>query len=87
LNKTGGFLIRDNVLVAKTIQRDFVAATVICSHEQQRKMLYDDDKNQFHCTAHDARFDATGKGLNNNGKRNLTIYNTQLNGNDLRVFS
>lgn len=87
LNRTGGFLIKDNVLVARTIQGDYVAATVICSHEQQRKVVYDDDKNQFHCTAHDARFDSRGKGLNSNGKRNLTVYNTQLNGNDLRVYS
>lgn len=87
LTKSGGFLIKENVLVAKTTQGDYIAATLICSHEQERKVMYDEANNQFHCTAHDARFDASGKGLNNNGKRNLTTYITELNGTSLHVFS
>lgn len=87
LTKPGGFVVKDNVLVAKTLQGDYVAATVICSHEQRKEIIFEDDKNQFHCTAHDARFDSNGKGLNKEGNKNLTVYNTTIEANNLRILS
>ncbi len=87
LTKTSGFVIKDNVLVARTFQGDYVAATVICSHEQRKEIVFEGERNQFHCTAHDARFDASGKGLNKEGNKNLTVYNTTVEGNNLRIFS
>lgn len=87
LTNPGGFVIKNNVLVARTLQGDYVAATVICSHEQQKKITYDDGKNQFHCTAHDVRFVSTGHGLNSSGNKNLTGYHTAVEGNKLGIFS
>lgn len=87
LQANGGFVVANNVLVAKTNQGEYVAATVICSHEQQKKVTYDNYANNFHCTAHDARFALDGKGLNNKGSKNLTVYQTALSGSTLRIFS
>jgi nitrite reductase/ring-hydroxylating ferredoxin subunit len=82
LTKSDGFLINANTRIALTTQGTFLAATVICGHEQQRKIIYGGNK-QFPCTAHDARFDS--KGLNGNGKKNLTVYQNFLEGNSLRI--
>ncbi|ERM81649.1 hypothetical protein P872_19710 [Rhodonellum psychrophilum GCM71 = DSM 17998] len=87
LQSKGGFMVISNVLVARTVQGEYVAATVICSHEQQKKVVYDKAGNNFHCTAHDARFDVNGGGLNAKGSKNLTVYHTALSGSTLRVFS
>jgi len=87
LQPNGGFLVTNNVLVAKTNQGEYVAATVICSHESQKKVTFDKSANNFYCTAHDARFAIDGKGLNSKGNRNLTVYQTALSGSTLRIFS
>ena len=43
--------------------------------------------DEFHCTAHGARYDTQGKGLNGNGARGLATYQTSLTGTTLRIFS
>lgn len=86
LQNNGGYVIIDNqVVIARDNDGELLAATRICSHEQQKEIILRD--NEWYCTDHGARFDLNGTGLNENGRKNLTIYNTQLNGNILRVFS
>jgi cytochrome b6-f complex iron-sulfur subunit len=87
LKTNGGYVVSNGVVVAKTTAGDYVAATVVCSHEQKTQVVYDKAANQWHCTAHDARFDMTGKGVNSNGSKGLAIYKTTLTGTSLRVFS
>ena len=78
--------IYNGVVISKGIDGAFYAATVICSHENEKKVLYDKSKNQYICSAHGATFDLTGKGTNKNGSSGLTIYKTLLNGTILRVY-
>jgi cytochrome b6-f complex iron-sulfur subunit len=87
LATNGNYVIKNGVVVARTINGDLVAATVTCSHEGQKQVTYDKDANNFHCSAHGARFDLQGGGLNSAGNKGLTIYNTSVNGNILRVYS
>jgi cytochrome b6-f complex iron-sulfur subunit len=87
LKTNGGYVISNGIVVAKTTAGDYVAATVTCSHEQKTQVVYDKAANQWHCTAHDARFDMTGKGVNSTGSKGLTIYKTALTGSNLRIFS
>jgi cytochrome b6-f complex iron-sulfur subunit len=42
---------------------------------------------QFYCTEHGAKFDTTGKGLNSEASKGLTVYKTELTANSLRVYS
>lgn len=86
LNTNGSYLIYNGVVISKGIDGAFYAATVICSHENEKKVLYDKSKNQYICSAHGATFDLTGKGTNKNGSSGLTIYKTLLNGTILRVY-
>ncbi len=87
LATNGNYVVRNGAVVARTISGDLVAATVTCSHEGEKQVQYDKSKNNFLCTAHDARFDLQGNGLNGNGNKGLTIYQTSVSGNILRVFS
>lgn len=87
LKTNGNYVVVHDTVVARTIDGEYVAATVICSHEQKKKVIYKKSTNEFFCTDHDARFDLNGNGLNDEGKKDLTIFNTSLNGNILSVVS
>jgi cytochrome b6-f complex iron-sulfur subunit len=89
LKTNGGYIISNNAVVARTTTGSYVAATVICSHEGEKKVYYKKSSNIFECTSHGAQFDLNGKGLNSNGNKGLTIFSTELSadGKTLRVFS
>ena len=86
LQNVGGYVKVNNVVIAQVATDDYVAVTQICSHEGEKQVYYRANKNDFYCSAHGAEFDLNGKGLNNNGKRGIKVYTTELNGNELRVF-
>ncbi|MEZ4887651.1 MAG: Rieske 2Fe-2S domain-containing protein [Chitinophagales bacterium] len=85
LKTNGNYIVVNDTVVARTVDGDYVAATVICSHEQKKRVTYQKSSNEFLCTEHSARFDLSGKGLNNDGRKGLTIFQTTLNGNLLKV--
>ncbi|WP_234734699.1 Rieske (2Fe-2S) protein [Tellurirhabdus bombi] len=85
LHQAGGYVIQYGVVVARTVQETFVAVTQTCSHKGQQQVVFKND--EFYCTAHGARYDTTGKGLNTNGKRGLTTYRTEQSGSILRVYA
>jgi cytochrome b6-f complex iron-sulfur subunit len=87
LKTNGGYVISNNCVVAKDTSGNYVAATVVCSHEQKKQVYYDKAANIYACSAHGAQFSLAGKGLNGNGSGGLTIYKTTLTGNLLRVYS
>jgi nitrite reductase/ring-hydroxylating ferredoxin subunit len=87
LKTNGNYLVINGTVVAKTTTGEYVAATVTCSHEGQKQVKYDKSSNNYYCTAHGARFDLQGGGLNNNGSGGLTVYKTTLTGTSLRVYS
>jgi nitrite reductase/ring-hydroxylating ferredoxin subunit len=87
LKVNGGFVIVNGVVIAKDNTGNFLAATQTCSHEGNKGISYNKTSNEFVCSVHGARFDTKGKGLNENGNKGLTIYQTTLSGSTLRVFS
>ena len=84
LGSNGGYIIKSNIVVAKNLNGEYVAATVICSHDLLKKMVFRD--NEYYCTEHAARFDQTGLGLNSKGSKGLKIHETILNGNLLSIL-
>ena len=85
LLKEGGFIIQDEIVIAKSLSGAYVAATVICTHESRKEVTF--QKNEFLCTAPGARFDQSGNGLNDFGKKGLKIYQTLLNENVLTILT
>ena len=85
LKNNGGYLIKNNVVVAKDLAGNYVAATVVCSHEQRKNVIF--RNNEFYCTEHGARFDLSGKGLNTDGRNGLKIFKTTLTGTILSIIN
>jgi cytochrome b6-f complex iron-sulfur subunit len=83
----GNYVVRNGAVIARTNDGNLVAATLTCSHDGEKKVAYDKATNEYLCTAHNARFDLQGGGLNAKGNKGLTIYQTSLTGTILRVFS
>jgi Rieske Fe-S protein len=87
LENNGDFIIRNEVVVARNLQGVFVAASRICSHEQNAGVSFTEIQGGiFECEVHGSRFDQSGTPLNTITLNPLKIFNTDLQGNLLRVF-
>jgi Rieske Fe-S protein len=85
LNTLGGYLVLSSTyVVALSKTGKFIAATVTCSHEPKKRIIYSNE--EWYCTDHGARFTLAGKGLNSNGSKGLTIYKTATDGNTLIIY-
>lgn len=84
LKTNGGYKVINSIVVANN-NGTYIAATLICSHEGQRQITF--SNKEWYCTAHGARFDTNGKGLNSNGNKGLTVYQASLSGNILTINS
>jgi len=79
LQTPGGFIIRDQVVIARTLDGGYAAASLVCSHEANLAVEYDDTSGEWFCGVHGARFEQdTGDATNDITDNPLTIYNTAL---------
>lgn len=84
LTKANGYIISNNVVIARTsASATYAAATIVCSHEARNEVIY--KSGEFFCTAHGARFTNAGVGLNTEGKAGLKVYQVSVSGNTLTV--
>jgi cytochrome b6-f complex iron-sulfur subunit len=86
LNTAGGFLYKNNIIVAKTVAGSFIAVSQVCTH-QGTTIVFQGNNNRFYCPNHGATFSTTGAVTNGPANTALASYNTQLTGTTLRVFS
>jgi cytochrome b6-f complex iron-sulfur subunit len=87
LNSNGGYIVKDNVVVARTDNGSFAAVTVVCSHQGNPYVQFDAGSNSFFCPVHGAQYSTTGQGLNSNGRNGLRTYHADLSGTNLHVYS
>jgi nitrite reductase/ring-hydroxylating ferredoxin subunit len=87
LQNNGDFILKNDVVVVKNLEGIFVAASQICSHQQTDQVRFlDDNGGIFRCSTHGSEFDQNGVPLNTITSNPLKTFNTELNGNILRVF-
>ena len=90
LSQNGGFILKNLVVVARNLEGEYVAASQVCSHESYDQVRFvNQNGGIFYCDVHGSRFDQDGTPLNQvdgNPARALKVYNTALNGSELRVF-
>ncbi len=87
LQNNGDFILKNDVVVVKNLEGNFIAASQICSHQQTDQVRFlDDNGGIFRCSTHGSEFDQNGTPLNTITSNPLKIFNTELNGNILRVF-
>lgn len=86
LKNKGEFLIRDNIIVAHTIDDTYIAVSALCTHNS-KKISYDYTNNNFFCPAHGSVFANEGTVIKGPAKKPLKQYLVELNGSLLRVHS
>jgi cytochrome b6-f complex iron-sulfur subunit len=86
LANNGGYLVTNQIVVARTLSGEFLAVSASCPHEGTN-VKYSSSSNNFICPNHNSQFSNTGVVTQGPAKSNLTVYKTELNGTTLRVFS
>ncbi|MGI9550328.1 MAG: ubiquinol-cytochrome c reductase iron-sulfur subunit [Aurantibacter sp.] len=90
LANDGGFILKNDVVVVKNLEGNFVAASQICSHQGYDQVRFVNiEGGIFHCDVHGSRFDQSGTPLNQvdgNPAKALKVYMTEVSNNILRVF-
>lgn len=85
LGSVGGYIIINNAMVlAQVSQGSYAAVTVTCTHEPKKRIIW--NKTEWYCTDHGARFDITGKTLNNVAPRAITAYNVATDGKTVVIY-
>ncbi len=90
LQQNGSYVVFNDTVIARGLNGGYLAATVICSHEQFKQITYSENQGKeiWLCTKHGAQYELDGTGINEEGMKGLTIYNTSKSADDmLRVFS
>ncbi|PWS28843.1 (2Fe-2S)-binding protein [Pedobacter yonginense] len=82
----GGSLVSNGVIVARTNAGTYIAVQRSCTHESYT-LTYQSANSRFFCPNHGATFGENGAVTNGPASRSLTVYNTQLTGTTLKVFS
>lgn len=86
LAANGGYLIKNGVIVARTLTGDFIAVSASCTHEGTA-VNFNAAGNSFVCPTHGATFSAVGAVTRGPANSNLTKYNTSLSGTTLRIYA
>ena len=92
LETLGGYVVINNrYVIARAIDGNYVAATRLCSHEAFYEIEYHSTSNEWLCVEHGATFDLNGGGTTTYepakySEKGLTVYNTDLNDQKLRVY-
>lgn len=86
LLNNGGSLVSNGVIVAKTNAGSYVAVQRSCTHESYT-LTYQAGNSRFYCPNHGATFAENGRVTNGPASSSLTVYNTQLTGTSLRIYS
>ena len=87
LANNGDFIIRNEVVVARNLEGNFVAASRICSHEQNPGVSFVSEQGGiFECYVHGSQFSQDGTPLNTVTRNPLKIFRTSQDGDLLRIY-
>ena len=86
LLNNGGYLLSNGLIVARTISGTYIAVQQSCTHESY-PLTYQPSSQRLYCNNHGATFNEKGAVTNGPANRALTVYNTQVSGTSLRVYS
>ena len=84
IKNVGAYIIQSNIVVAQVSAGAYAAVTNLCSHEPKRQVIF--SQGEFYCTAHGARFDLKGVGLNSTGRNGINAYKVATDGKILVVY-
>ena len=85
LKTTANFIFVNEIVVAYTIHKTYVALAARCTHLGSLIAYYDSDI--FFCSKHGASFNTIGEVINGPATQNLVVYKTELMNSELRIHS
>ena len=77
-------VLGNTFVVALSRTGQYIAATVVCSHENNRSISY--RNGEWYCPQHGARYSLTGSGLNDFGKNGIKVYKTAFDGQTIIIY-
>jgi cytochrome b6-f complex iron-sulfur subunit len=86
LQSAGASLVKYGVIIARQLNNEFVVFSKACSH-LGATLRFQPSQNNFVCPRHYSYFDITGFPINGPASLPIRKYKTELDGNNLRVYS
>ena len=77
-------VLGNSIVLALSKEGQYIAATVVCSHENKRAISY--SNGEWFCPLHGARYTPVGKGVNANGSRGIKVYKTAFDGQTVFIY-
>ncbi|MCH8332096.1 MAG: Rieske 2Fe-2S domain-containing protein, partial [Bacteroidetes bacterium] len=77
---------KNDIVIVRRSATDYIALSQTCTH-LGCTVGYDHSTGTLPCDCHDSKFDIDGSVINGPAKKDLVLYNTQLDGDQLRIFS
>ncbi len=84
LQRNNYMVIANTYVVALSRTGEFLAATVVCSHENNRSITY--RSGEWFCPQHGARYNTSGVGQNDYGKNGIKVYKTAFDGKRIIIY-
>ena len=85
LKTPSSFAFVNEIIVAYTIHKTYIALAARCTHQGSLIAYYDSDI--IFCSKHGASFNTNGEVINGPATQNLLVYKTLLTNSDLRIHS
>ena len=90
LMNEGGYVLKNDVVVAKNLDGEYVAASQVCSHQGYDEVRFvSQNGGIFYCDVHGSQFEQDGSPINQvdgSPARPLKVFNIELSESILRVF-
>ncbi|MRI02081.1 Rieske 2Fe-2S domain-containing protein [Kriegella sp. EG-1] len=90
LASNGGFILKNDVVVARNLEGEIIAASQICSHQGYDQVRFQSiDGGIFYCDVHGSRFEQDGTPLNSvdaTPAKALKVYMVEESDGILRIF-
>lgn len=86
LKQNGGFVVKNGILIAKTIAGSYIAISSKCPHEGVT-VEYQPSQDRIECPAHGSIFSNAGKKQSGPASKDLVQYKVEVKGDVLRIYS
>lgn len=84
LTRNNYVVLGNTFVLALSREGRYIAATVVCSHENNRTVSY--RNGEWYCPQHGARYSLAGKGLNEYGAKGIKVYKTAFDGETIVIY-
>ena len=85
LKDEGGYVYENDIIIAYLGNDEYIALSKVCTHNQC-DVEYDDEADKFVCPCHGSEFNTEGEVTTGPADEPLKEYNTELDGQTLRIY-